>query len=243
LGLILLVLFVALGVIAYLLEGRFPLSRRKIRAYREMKATVGEAVESGRRVHLALGTGSVTSIDGGASLAGLATLARLAALTKVGDLPTIASTADGTLMLLAQEGLRAAYRERTTSHSYHPLNARMLATSPFSYVSAMPTLIQAESVSSHLIFGSYRLEAGLAAAFGRAKGATVVGGTDDVLAQSLLFATADHAVIGEEFYAAPAYLDGGKAQQAGLRTQDAIRVLVILAILVGTLLKTLGVIS
>lgn len=243
LGLALLVLFVTLGVIAYFLEGRFPISRREIKAYREMRATVGESIESGRRVHLALGTGQLTSIDGGASLAGLAVLARLAALTKVGDLPTIASTGDGALMLLAQESLRSAYRARMTSHAYHPLSARMLATGPFPYVSAMPTLIEAEAVSSHLIFGSYRLEAGLAAAFGRARGATVVGGTDDVLGQSLLFATTDHAVIGEEFYAAPAYLDGGKAHQAGLRAQDSIRVLIVLAILVGTLLKTLGIIT
>jgi hypothetical protein len=243
LGLTVLVLFISLGVIAYFLEGRFPVSRRGIQAYREMKASVGESIESGQRVHLALGTGPVTSIDGGASLAGLATLARLAALTSVADLPTIASAGDGTLMLLAEATLRSAYRERITSHDYEPLNARMLATTPFSYVAAMPTLIEAESVCSHLIFGSYRMEVGLAAAFGRAKGAAVVGGTDDVLAQSLLFATADHAVIGEEFYAAPAYLEGGKAQQAGLRTQDSIRILVILAILIGTLLKTLGVIQ
>lgn len=243
LGLAVLILFVALGTIAYLLEDRFPLAERPIRAFREMKESIGRSVEAGKRVHLSLGTGPVAGIEGGPGFAGLAVLARVVALTRVSDLPTIASTADGALMLLAQASMRALSSNGLSAEMPEEEEGRMIAATPFSYAAAVPSLVETENVSSHLLFGRFRQEAALVALFGRHKGGTVIGGTDDVLAQALLYATSDYPVIGEEFYAAPAYLGGERAQRAGLRAEDSIRILLILAVLVGTLLKTLGVIS
>jgi hypothetical protein len=241
LGFTILVLFIVMGTIAYYLEGRFPLAERPIRAFEKMKEAIGRSVESGERVHLSLGTGPVAGVEGGPGLAGLALLARLVAMTRVSDLPMIASTADGALMLLAQASLRAVAQAAPPTSGAEVENGRMIAATAFSYAAAIPSLVETERVSAHFLFGRFRQEAALVALFGRHKGASVVGGTDDVLAQALLFATADYPAIGEEFYAAPAYLGGEKAQRAGLRAEDSIRILLVIAILIGTILKTLGV--
>lgn len=242
LGFIVLILFVALGTIAYFLEDRFPLAERPIRAFERMRDAIGRSIESGERVHISLGTGPVAGVEAGPGLAGLALLARLVAITRISDLPTIASTGDGALMLLAQASMRAASRSGPASIIPDEERGRMIAATPFSYAAAIAPLVETEGVSSHFLFGRFRQEAALVALFGGQKGATVIGGTDDVLGQALLFATADYPAIGEEFYAAPAYLGGERAQRAGLRAEDSVRMLLIIAILIGTILKTLGVI-
>jgi hypothetical protein len=102
-------------------------------------------------------------------------------------------------------------------------------------------VLATEGVSVHILNGSFGAEGALAADFGERRQAFVVGGSDDVQAQALLYATAEHPLVGEEIFAGGAYLNAGVVHGASLRTQDVVRVLVILAILVGTLLRTLGV--
>ena len=68
----------------------------------------------------------------------------------------------------------------------------------------------------------------------------MLAGTEDVQSQALLYATADHPLLGEELFAAGAYMGAGSLHEASVRTQDAVRLLIILAILIGTVMKTIG---
>jgi hypothetical protein len=49
-------------------------------------------------------------------------------------------------------------------------------------------------------------------------------------------------MIGEEIFAGGAYLNVGPLHRASLRAQDAIRMLIVALILIGTVLRALGVI-
>jgi hypothetical protein len=82
------------------------------------------------------------------------------------------------------------------------------------------------------------MEAGLAADFGERARLFVIGGTDDLQAQSLLYAVAQHPLIGEEVFASGAYLDVGGMHRASLRAQDFVRYGLIALILLGALLRT-----
>ena len=66
-------------------------------------------------------------------------------------------------------------------------------------------------------------------------------GTDDVSGQAVLYATAQEALIGEETFAGGAYLGAGPMHIASLRVQDIFRWVLILAMLVGALLKLVGI--
>jgi hypothetical protein len=70
-----------------------------------------------------------------------------------------------------------------------------------------------------------------------------VAGTDDISAQAVLYATSDEPLIGEELYAAGAYLNAGTAHSASLRMQDIVRWLLVVIILFGALLKLIGILS
>jgi hypothetical protein len=64
-------------------------------------------------------------------------------------------------------------------------------------------------------------------------------GANAVDVQPFMAATADHVLLGEEMFAAGAYLSGDPDQVASLRAQDVLRVAMAVAIVVGVVVKTL----
>ena len=238
-------IFIAFAVLllGFMYAGsRWPVSIRQLRGFQLLGKELERAVESGERVHLSLGTGSLLGEESAPALAGLTILARLASSTAMSDKPVIVSTANGALMILAQGTLATAYRKLGVESSYDPTSSRMIGPTPFSYASAIPNLLDTEDVSVHILNGSFGSEGALTADFGKRENAYVLAGTDNVQSQALLYATADYPLIGEEVFAGGAYLDNRPVHQASLRTQDVVRIVVIALMLIGTLLKTIGVI-
>ncbi len=67
-----------------------------------------------------------------------------------------------------------------------------------------------------------------------------LGGSDDLAAQAILYASAREPLVGEELYAGGAYLDAGPAHTASLRAQDFIRLGIVVVIVAGAILKFFG---
>jgi hypothetical protein len=241
LGVATLVLFIVSMLFYASIGRRWPVSFRALPGLDALGEAIERAVENGKRVHLSLGTGSVTGSDSAPALAGLALLSKIAATTSMSDKPVVATAGDGAMALLAQDTLRTAYDDAGARGRYLPISGRLLGPSPFSYVATIPTMLDTEDVSVHLLAGSFGVEGGLAADFGERQESLVLAGTDDVQSQALLYATAGNPLIGEEVFATGAYLEVGNLHEASLRAQDIIRFIVIAAIVGGTVLRTLGI--
>jgi len=240
-GLVILGIFIT-SLLAYTgYRRRRTIAFRKMRGFEELGRAIERAVEAGERVHLSLGTGSVIGSDSGPALAGLAVLSRMATATSMSDKPSVITAGDGAMMVLAQDRLRTGYQQVGESTRFQLTAGRMLGPTPFSYVAGLPAILGTGDVTVHVMIGSFGAEAALAADFGERNGVFVLAGTDDVQAQSLLYATATHPLIGEEVFAGGAYLNAGPLHQASLSTQDLVRFLIVAAILLGTLLRTFGV--
>ncbi len=229
-------------MLAYAVLGRrWPAVFRSLPPFEHLGQAMERSVEAGERVHLALGTGSLIGPESAPALAGLAVARRIAMVTSMSDRPVIVTAADGAMTLLAQDTLRSAYAQAGAAERYAPTTARLLGPTPFSYVAAMPLLLASEGIAVHLLLGSFGQEGALGVAFGENRQLHVVAGTDDVPSQALLYATSTYPLVGEEVFAGGAYLNVGPMHRASLRAQDAVRWVVLLAILLGTLLRTLGV--
>jgi hypothetical protein len=240
-GLATLAIFVA-SLLAYsAYRRRRTIAFRKLRGFEALGRSIERAVEAGERVHLSLGTGSVIGSDSGPAFAGLAVLSRMAMATSMSDKPSVISTGNGAMMVLAQDSLRSGYRQVGESTRFKLTAGRMLGPTPFSYVAGLPAILGTEDVTVHMMIGSFGAEAALAADFGERNGIFVLAGSDDVQSQSLLYATAGYPLIGEEVFAGGAYLNAGPLHHASLSTQDLVRFLVVAAILIGALLRTFGV--
>jgi hypothetical protein len=240
-GLAVLVLFLALIIFFLILGTRKPVVFRPIRGYEALRSAIERAVEAGERVHLSLGTGSVIGTDSAPAFAGLVLLKSIASTTTLSDKPVVATTGDGAMAILAQDTLRSAYAEAGAGERYQATSGRMIGPTPWSYVANLPILLPSEDISVHVLAGSFGAEGALAADFGERFGCFTLGGTDDAQTQALLYATAEHPLIGEELFAAGAYLDVGPVHKASLRVQDTVRMIVVVGILLGALLSIFGV--
>jgi len=240
-GLGVLALFVVLMLFYAAMRKRWPAVFRPIKAYQQLNTAVERAVEAGERVHLSLGTGSVIGSDSAAAFAGLSLLSQIAEATTTSDKPIVATAGDGAMAMLAQDSLRSVYKQANAMEHYKNISGRMLGPTPYSYTAEIPNLLDSEDVSVNVLAGSFGSEGALTAEFARRQDTFVLAGTEDVQAQAMLYAMVDDPLIGEELFAAGAYTGAGPLHEASLRAQDAVRLLIILAILIGTVLKTIGV--
>jgi hypothetical protein len=104
---------------------------------------------------------------------------------------------------------------------------------------ALTGLVKDESVAGTVLVGPVGMEAVLLAEADSRAGITTLAASDDPAAQALLFAAADHVLVGEDLFAGGAYIGRLPAHIASLRAQDVLRILIGLAILVGAAGATL----
>ena len=213
---------------------------RDIPAFTRLRQAVGLVVEDGSRLHVSLGRGSLTTPQSASALAGLALLRRLADLTSAGDQPPIATSGDAPLAILSQDTLQAAskFSDRTTSD---PVGGRLTGLTPFSYAAGAIPAIRDEKVSANVLMGNFGVEVGLLTHAVERENTFVVAGSDNLTAQAVIYASAQEPLVGEEIFAAGAYVDSGPLHSASLTVQDILRWLVVATILAGALLTLAGI--
>jgi hypothetical protein len=219
---------------------RAPASFRLIDAYERLNRSVGLAVENGTRLHISLGRGSLFTARGGSALAGLAMLRRLAERTSVSDRPPIVTSGDASLAVLSQDTLHAGYRAAGAEDQYRFSTGRLSGLTPFSYAAGALSTIHDENVSANIVMGDLGAEAALLAEGADRENTSLIAASDNLSAQSVFFASSQEPLIGEELFAAGAYVGAGASHEASLHVQDILRWLIILAIIFGSLLKIVG---
>lgn len=213
---------------------------RVIDAYERLNRSVGLAVENGTRLHISLGRGNFLTTRGGSALAGLAMLRRLAERTSVSDRPPIVTSGDASLAILSQDTLQSGYRAAGAEDQYRFTTGRLTGLTPFSYGAGALATIHDENVSANIVIGNLGAEAALLAEAADRENTSLIAASDDLAAQSVFYAAAQDPLIGEELFAAGAYVGAGASHEASLHVQDILRWLIILAILLGSLLKLIG---
>lgn len=223
-----------------LLRSRSARRLRDIPAFAQLQRLIGLSVEEGTRLHVSLGRSGLLTGRGGASLAGLAMLRTLTERTSVGDQPPVATTGDPALALLTQDTLQAGYQAAAAGDLYIPTTGRLSGLTPFSYAAGAMPVLREENVSANLLIGGFGPEAALITDAAMRVGVPTIGATDDLAAQSILYAAAQEPLIGEELFAAGAYLGADPAHAASVTLQDILRWLLVLFLLGGAALKLLG---
>jgi hypothetical protein len=236
-----LILASVLLLVFILWRRRSPAALRPIAAFEQLNRAVGLAVENGTRLHFSLGRGSLFPARGASALAGLAMLRRLSERTSVSDNPPIVTSGDASLAILSQDTLQSGYRAAGAEEQYRFTTGRLAGLTPLSYAAgAMPT-VHDENVSANVFIGDFGPEAALLTEAAERQNSTLIASSDNLAAQSIFYASAQEPLIGEELFAAGAYVGAGPAHEASLNVQDVLRWLVVLSILIGSLLKIVGV--
>lgn len=238
LGVIVIAGFFLLMVVFALLARRRPLlGVRTIPAFSRLSRAVGLAVEAGTRLHISIGHGNLTGPGTAASFVGLSMLGRIARTASISDTPPIASAGDGALAILAQDTLRAGYREVGASETFNPDFGRVTGLTPVSFAAGTMAVVADENVSGNILAGNFGTEAGIILEASERTDAFSLSGTDHIPTQAMMFAASKETLIGEELYAGGAYLRAGAMHTASLQAQDVARWLLVLIILGGGLFK------
>lgn len=237
-GLLLLATVLLLGLTLW--RRRSPATLRVIEAYERLNKSVGIAVENGTRLHISLGRGNLFTARGGSALAGLAMLRRLTERTSVSDRPPIVTSGDASLTILSQDTLQAGYRAAAAEEQYRFSTGRLTGLSPFSYAAGTMPIIRDENVSTNIFIGDFGNEAALLTEEADRENTDLIAASDNLSAQAIFYASAQDPLIGEELFAAGAYVGAGPSHEASLNVQDILRWLIILAIIIGAGLTILG---
>jgi hypothetical protein len=233
---IVLIAAVMMAVFAFLAQ-RSPFHFRDIASFRQIRRAVSMVVEDGSRLHISLGRGSLLTPFGAVALAGLSMLRQLGETTSLSDRPPISTTGDPVINLLAQETLRTAQEAVDRDKAFDATQGRITGMTPFSYVAGAMPYIRDDQVSTNVLIGNYGVEVALLAEAAEREGAAVIAASDYLPAQAVLFVATPSPLIGEELFAAGAYQQAGNFHSASLRVQDIFRWVIIVAILIGILLK------
>jgi hypothetical protein len=169
-------------------------------------------------------------------------LRRLAERTSASDRPPVVTSGDASLAILSQDTLHSGYRAAGAEQQYRFSTGRLTGLTPFSYAAGTMPVEHDENVSANVVIGDLGAESALIAEASDRENSSLIAASDDLSAQAIFYASAQEPLIGEELFAAGAYVGAGTAHEASLQVQDIFRWLIIIAILAGSFLKFLGMI-
>ncbi|MFZ0546593.1 MAG: DUF6754 domain-containing protein [Candidatus Promineifilaceae bacterium] len=244
-NLVALLIAIVVAAVLILLTRRIQSGRevglRPVKGYQALTNQVGRAVESGRRVHVSLGRAALNTSTSPTSLAALAALDHLAQDGSAADVPPIVTVGEGTLLPAAQDQLRGAYTQVGRSKDYNNTMVEFVApdSSPMSYAAGVSDVVQHNNVGSNLLLGHFGPEVGIILEAAGRQNMDQIVGSDDPMALAVGAAMSDELLIGEELFAAGAYLKGSPSQIASLQVQDILRLLVVAAILLFAVINLL----
>ncbi len=216
---------------------RFPL--RPIPVYEKLRQLVSYATESGRPIHVALGVGPLGGEATPDVVMGLTVFDYVARHAAACDQPVCGSAGDPTLLAAAQGLLHTAkeeagFLERTPGQAVH-----FYGPDPLAYAAGASHLLGVENQPANVLLGRFGAEGLWLAEAMASQGSAQLGGTTDPAAMPLLTAALDEVVIGEEVYAAGAYLHR-PSHLGSLAAQDIMRIIILLTIVIGVILTTWG---
>lgn len=238
-GFVLLGGLLLLGFYLLIRQGLKP-DLRPLGGYETMLDQVGQAVESGGRVHISMGPNSIINEDTGVALAGLAMLDLVSRASAISDRTPVATTADATALPVIADTIRRAYHENARGDRYERSAARLVALDPVAMAAGTTSIIADDQVRANVVAASLGMETALIAEAGQRKGISQVIASDRVQAQAAGITMADHVLIGEEMFVARAYLEQDPPTTASALAQDVLRWFVIGAIFIGVVMQTLG---
>ena len=205
---------------------------RSIPLFGLLRGQTGRAIESGRELHISIGTGGISGEDVTTTLAGLQIVEYLADEAAASGVSPVITTDDATALLLAEDTLRRPYIRQGDLSNYPPLSARLPALSPTPYAAATMDYLAREHALVNIMSGSFGPEIGLIEHEAAKQDLLKISAAADPRALAVLSTTSDHLLVGEEMFAAKAYLQARPAQLASLRAQDIVRIAIVVGIVV-----------
>jgi len=220
-----------------LARGGRPAKIRHIAGLDAVDEAIGRATEMGRPVLFIPG---IQDMDNVQTVAGVTVLARVAKIAAEYDARIEVPTARSLVMTACRDAVEGAYLAAGRSDAYNPDLINYITDEQFGYVAWVAGRMRREKPATCIYMGQFYAESLLLAENGNEIGAIQIAGTAETSQLPFFVAACDYTLIGEEFFAASAYLSGEQTQLGSLRGQDIGKALTAVILIVGILLATIA---
>jgi uncharacterized protein DUF6754 len=211
---------------------------RKIAGMEAVDEAVGRATEMGRKIFYVPGINDMDNVQTIASMTILGRVAELAGQYETWlEVPVCRSL----VLVTAKEVVKEAYTKVGRPDSFQENQVHYITDDQFGYAAAIDGMVVREKPATIFYMGAFFAESLILAETGNATGAIQIAGTAMPSQLPFFVAACDYTLIGEELFAASAYLSKEPKQLGSLRGQDVGKAIILVSILVGVLLETFGV--
>jgi len=210
---------------------------RRISGIEAVDEAIGRATEMGRPILYLTGLSGLGDIS---TLASLNILSRVARKAAEYDTPLILPGYDSFVTVVEREIVKSAHIDAGKPDTYKEDNIYFVSDDQFAYVGAVNGIMMREKPAAIFYMGFFYAESLLLAETGNATGAIQIAGTDSDAQLPFFIAACDYTLIGEELYAASAYLAREPLLLGSLKGQDWSKLLLMVAIFLGVLMESFG---
>jgi len=208
---------------------------RPIAGIQEIDNAIGRATEMGRPILFVPGLSGISDV---ATLAGLAILGKVAKKAAEYDTRILVPCRDYIVLPIAQSIVREAHYEAGRPDTYDKNSVFFITTDQFGFVAGVNGIMVRERTATNFYMGMFYAESLIMTESGSMTGAIQISGTDAVTQIPFFITTCDYTLIGEELYAAAAYLAREPNLLGTLKAQDYFKFLILTFIIAGTILST-----
>lgn len=214
---------------------------RAIPALNALEEAVGRAAEMGGKVMFVNGIGNLTSVSGPETVAGLAVLRYLSKLSAESGVEVVAPLTQAQVIPLAVDAMKSGYQEAGQPEAFREESIRYVSSSQWGLATSCMGIIGRENAVSNILVGAFAGECLAIISAGAEAGVFQIGGCGRNTTQMPWFVSmCDYSLIGEEVYAAGAYLSKDPIEVGSLVGQDYGKMLTAGLIILGYIMYLFG---
>ncbi|MCK4666591.1 hypothetical protein KAU33_07570 [Candidatus Dependentiae bacterium] len=211
---------------------------RPIAGLAAVDEAVGRATEMGRPVLYISGLSGIQDI---ATLASINILGQVARKIALYETPLIVPSYDPIVYTIQKEVVREAYIDVGKPDAFNEDSVFFLTQAQFAYAAGVNGIMVREKPATVFFMGMFFAESLIMAETGNSIGAIQIAGTDAVTQIPFFITACDYTLIGEELYAASAYMSKDPLLLGTLKAQDTGKLIIMILLAVGILLYTFGI--
>lgn len=190
---------------------------RRISGLNAVEDAIGRATEMGKPVLYIPGTSSIEDV---ATLASLNILGEVVRRTVHYDVKIIVPNRDPIVYTIAREIVRETYASEGRPDAFDPNSVFFLVPDQFAYAAGVDGIMVRQKPATIFFMGMFWAEALIMSETGASTGAVQIAGTDTPAQLPFFITSCDYTLIGEELYAASAYLSREPLLLGTLKAQD-----------------------
>ncbi|MCX5785179.1 MAG: hypothetical protein NTX59_05785 [Elusimicrobia bacterium] len=210
---------------------------RRIAGLDAIDEAIGRATEMGKPIFYVPGIGGMSTIS---TIASTFILGEVSKKVAQYDSTIKVPHYDPIVMTVSKEVVKQAFLEAGRPDSYREDINQFISSDQFSYAASVDGMISREKPAACFFIGYFMAESLLLAEVGATTGAIQIAGTDSESQLPFFFTACDYTLIGEELYAAGAYLSKEPMLLSALKAQDFGKLVVMLSVTVGVILVSIG---